>query len=315
LTSRLLITGGGGFIGSNLVREALRTRPADAVVVLDDFSTGRRENLAGLPVEVVDGSLVDDAALSRALVDVDAVIHLAAVPSVPRSIADPVRTHTVNATGTLLLLEACRAAGVSYVVGASSSSVYGQNPALPKGEREWVRPLSPYAVSKLATEQYLLAYQTSFGLDTLAFRFFNVYGPGQPAGHAYAAVVPAFVDQLLAGRPLSVHGDGTQSRDFTFVGTVCRVLLEAVDRRVVHPEPVNLAFGARVTLRELIGTLEDITGTRAPLSHGEARRGDVPHSQADNASLRRLFSDVEPLGLREGLERTVEWFRSQEDQP
>jgi UDP-glucose 4-epimerase len=195
------------------------------------------------------------------------------------------------------------------VVAASSSSVYGANPALPKHEREWVRPLSPYAVSKLATEQYLLAYQSSYDLFTLPFRFFNVYGPGQPAGHSYAAVIPAFVDALLRGEPLRINGDGKQSRDFTYVGTVCQILLDAVRRRVVSPEPVNLAFGSRTTLLELIEEMESVAAVPATVEHGPDRPGDVPHSQADNAALRRLFPDVVPVELRVGLRETVEWFR------
>ncbi|SFF61438.1 NAD-dependent epimerase/dehydratase family protein [Blastococcus tunisiensis] len=306
--TRLLITGGAGFIGSNLAVAALASDAVGAVRVLDDFSTGSLRNLDGVDVEIVEGSLLHPDVLDRALRNIDAVVHLAAIPSVPRSIANPVASHAANATGTLLLLEACRAHGVSYVTAASSSSVYGANPALPKHEREWVRPLSPYAVSKLATEQYLLAYQSSFGLDTLPFRFFNVYGPGQAAGHAYAAVIPAFVDAVLAGRPLTVNGTGTQSRDFTYVGTVCDILLDAVVRRVVSPEPVNLAFGSRTTLLELVGLVEEVTGRPATLKHGPVRAGDVPHSQADNAALRALFPGVVPTELRVGLERTVSWF-------
>ncbi len=308
---KLVITGGAGFIGSNLAAAAVSRDEVTGVRVLDDFSTGSRRNLEGLPAEVVDGSLLDPVALDAALDGVDTVVHLAAIPSVPRSIANPVASHAANATGTLMLLEACRRHGVPYVAAASSSSVYGANPALPKHEREWVRPLSPYAVSKLATEQYLLAYQSSYGLATLPFRFFNVYGPGQPAGHAYAAVVPAFVDALLSGQPLKVNGDGRQSRDFTYVGTVCQILLDAVLRRVVAPEPVNLAFGSRTTLLELVTLLEDVAGQPATVSHGPPRPGDVPHSQADNSSLRALFPDVQPVDLRVGLKETVSWFRTE----
>jgi UDP-glucose 4-epimerase len=304
----LLITGGAGFIGSNLAAAALDSDALRAVRVLDDFSTGSPRNLDRVDVEIVEGSLLDPDALNRALRNIDAVVHLAAIPSVPRSLANPVASHAANATGTLLLLEACRAHGVSYVAAASSSSVYGSNPALPKHEREWVRPLSPYAVSKLATEQYLLAYQSSFGLQTLPFRFFNVYGPGQAAGHAYAAVIPAFVDAVLAGRPLRVNGTGTQSRDFTYVGTVCDILLDTVVRRVVSPEPVNLAFGSRTTLLELVELVEEVTGRPATVERGPVRAGDVPHSQADNAALRALFPGVVPTELRVGLERTVSWF-------
>lgn len=305
---RILITGGAGFIGSNLARHALEA--GTAVTVIDDLSTGLRENLTGLDVTFVEGSILDGGATARAFQDVDSVIHLAALPSVPRSIKDPMASHAANATGTLTVLEHARAAGVEHVVVASSSSVYGMNPALPKGEREWVRPMSPYAVSKLATEQYALAYQQSFGMRSVAFRFFNVYGPGQAAGHAYAAVLPAFVDALLDDEPLVVHGDGTQSRDFTYVGTVCRVLLEAATRRVSHAEPVNLAFGTNTTLNELVGVLERVTGRTAKTEHVEPRPGDVKHSQADNAVLLSLFPDVEPIPLEQGVRETVEWFEA-----
>ena len=306
---RLLITGGAGFIGSNLARLALGE--GVAVTVLDDLSTGFHEYLDGLDLRFLEASLLDSAAVADALVGVDSVVHLGAIGSVPRSIAEPLRSHAVNATGTLVLLEEARKAGVAHLVGASSSSVYGANPALPKGEREWVRPMSPYAVSKLATEQYMLAYQDSFGLETLAFRFFNVFGPRQAAGHAYAAVIPIFVDALLNGRPLPVNGDGLHSRDFTFVGTVCRVLLDAVHRRVSHPEPVNLAFGTNTTLLELIDALADLTGVTPRVEHRSERPGDVRHSQADNAVLRSLFPDVRPVSLEQGLAETIAWFKGE----
>jgi UDP-glucose 4-epimerase len=304
---RLLITGGAGFIGSNLARLALHS--GHQVTVLDDFSTGFRDNLEGLDVRVVEGSVADRRSTDDAVEGADSVVHLAALGSVPRSIADPVATHVANATGTLTLLESARDAGVAHVSCASSSSVYGLNPALPKHEREWVRPMSPYAVTKLATEQYTLSYQQAFGMDTLAFRFFNVYGPNQRAGHVYAAVIPVFIDALLRGEPLPVNGDGLHSRDFTYVGTVCRVLLDAAERRVTHPEPVNLAFGTNTTLLELVGRIEDAAGIPATVEHRDPRPGDVKHSQADNACLRTLFPDVSPVSLEEGLAETVTWFK------
>ena len=240
----------------------------------------------------------------------DSVVHLAALGSVPRSINAPSPTHETNATGTLSVLEAARAAGVSHVMVSGSSSVYGSNPALPKGEREWVRPMSPYAVTKLASEQYVLAYQNSYGMDTLAFRFFNVFGPRQRAGHAYAAVIPIFLDALLRGMALPVNGDGTNSRDFTYVGTVCRVLLDAAERRVTHPEPVNLAFGTNTNLNQLVALMSELTGVDAAVEYRAPRPGDVRHSQADNSSLTSLFPEVVPTTLRTGLEETLAWFRS-----
>jgi UDP-glucose 4-epimerase len=304
---RILITGGAGFIGSNLARLTL-ARDHD-VIVLDDLSTGFERNLKGLDVRFIRGSILDEIALAEAVVGVDSIVHLAALGSVPRSIKDPVATHLANASGTLAVLEAARAAEMSHVVVASSSSVYGMNPALPKSEREWVRPMSPYAVTKLATEQYPLAYQQSYGMRTVAFRFFNVYGPLQAAGHAYAAVIPTFVDALLAGESLLINGDGTQSRDFTFVGTVCHVLLNACERLLSHPEPVNLAFGTNTTLLQLVAKIEEVSGLTAEVAHRQARPGDVKHSQADNAVLRSLFPDVVPLSLEQGLTETIEWFK------
>ena len=302
----MLVTGGAGFIGANLCQRALAR--GHEVVVLDDFSTGERANVLSLDLRLVEGSVLDAAALADAMTGVDAVVHLAALGSVPRSIKDPIATHEANATGTLRVLEAARAADVGHVSVASSSSVYGLNPALPKSEREWVRPMSPYAVSKLATEQYALAYQQSFGMDTLAFRFFNVYGPLPRAGHVYAAVIPVFMDALLAGRPLPVNGDGSNSRDFTFVGTVCEVLLQAATGSVTHPEPVNLAFGTNTTLLQLVDRLAEVTGLRPEVVHRDPRPGDVRHSQADNTVLRTLFPDVAATDLGEGLARTHEWF-------
>jgi UDP-glucose 4-epimerase len=307
---QLTITGGAGFIGSNLVRHAQRHDGVTGVRVLDDLSTGTLTNLVDLDVDFVEGSLLDSVALDRAVKGSDRVVHLAALGSVPRSVKDPIASHAANATGTLMLLEACRRHEVEHVVVSSSSSVYGANPALPKHEREWVRPMSPYAVSKLATEQYTLAYQSTFGLSATAFRFFNVYGPRQRAGHVYAAAIPTFVDALLRDEPLTINGDGHQSRDFTYVGTVCRVLLDAALNRVQAPEPINLAFGARVTLLQVIEQLEDITGRAATRRHVEPRVGDVRHSEADNTTLRSLFPGVEPVPLRQGLEETVAWFLS-----
>jgi UDP-glucose 4-epimerase len=308
--TNLLITGGAGFIGSNLARMALADPRIGRVVVLDDFSTGSRENLDGLDVDLIEGSVTDPDALARAVQGVDAVVHLAALASVPASIEDPLACHEANATGTLLLLEACRRQGVRQVVGASSSAVYGSNPAPLKTEREWVRPLSPYAVSKLATEQYLLSYQDCYGFSTVAFRFFNVYGPGQPADHVYAAVIPLFTDALLGDRPLVVFGDGRQTRDFVFVGTVCEILLDASLRRLSHAEPVNVALNTETTLLELIEHLQAVSGLTAEVEFRAPRAGDVRHSRADDSRLRALFPEVSPVPLLEGLAATVQWARA-----
>ncbi|MEO8698153.1 MAG: NAD-dependent epimerase/dehydratase family protein [Acidimicrobiales bacterium] len=307
---RILVTGGAGFIGANLCRRLLTTPQVAHVSVLDDLSTGSRSNLDGLDVELVVGTVLA-ADLVRGLVQgVDSVVHLAARPSVPRSIQDPMASHLANATGTMTVLEAARLTGQPQVIVASSSSVYGANPVLPKREDLASRPLSPYAASKLATEAYALAYGHSFGLPTLAFRFFNVFGPLQAANHAYAAVVPSFIDAALHGRPLTVHGDGNQSRDFTFVDSVTAVLERAITTRVAHAEPINLAFGSRTTLLELISEIESILGCVLPRVHVDARAGDVAHSQADATALESLFPDMRPVAFAEAVRRTVDWFRS-----
>jgi UDP-glucose 4-epimerase len=304
----IVVTGGAGFIGANLSRR-LREQGND-VVVVDDLSTGDLENLRDLEVTLVEGTILDPEILDVAMQDASAVVHLAARPSVPRSITDPVASHLANATGTVEVLEAARRAGNLHVVVASSSSVYGANPTLPKREDLATMPLSPYAASKLATESYALAYQHSFGLPALAFRFFNVFGPLQAAGHAYAAVVPAFVSAALEGRPLVVHGDGKQSRDFTYVDTVTEVIADAVARGVTSTSPVNLAFGTRTDLLSLIAELETILDMGVTVEHTETRAGDVKHSQADSTRLQELFPDVVPTALPDALRATVDWFRA-----
>ncbi|MGW5667241.1 NAD-dependent epimerase/dehydratase family protein [Micromonospora sp. NPDC003776] len=307
---RLLVTGGAGFIGANLVRAALLDSSVTDVRVIDDFSTGSAANLDGLDVDLVAASILDDAALDRAMSRCDSVVHLAALASVPRSINDPISSHDANATGTLRVLEAARRHEVGHVVVASSSSVYGANPVLPKSELTWTSPLSPYASSKLATEAYALAYQASFDLPTLAFRLFNVYGPGQRHDHAYAAVIPRFVHAALSGEAVLLHGDGRQSRDFTYVDTLCAVLLDAVRRSVHHPHPVNLAFGTRIDLLEVLAELESILGRPIERQFTHTRPGDVRHSAADNRLLRELFPDVAPAPMAKGLRATVEWFEA-----
>jgi UDP-glucose 4-epimerase len=306
---KVVVTGGAGFIGGNLCRTLIAEPGVDEVVALDDLSTGFRTNVAGLDrVELVEGSILDAALLDDVVHGADAIVHLAARPSVPRSLADPMASHLTNATGTMEVLEAARRHGLPHVVVASSSSVYGANPELPKHENMATMPISPYAAGKLAAETAALAYGHSFDLPALAFRFFNVFGPLQAAGHAYAAVVPSFVDAALRSDPLTIHGDGRQTRDFTYVGTVAAVLADAVLRRVTHPGPVNLAFGTRVSLLEVIDVLERVMGRPLPRRHTEPRAGDVRDSQADQRLVRQLFPDIQPVGLDEGLAATVSWL-------
>ncbi|MGN6330783.1 MAG: NAD-dependent epimerase/dehydratase family protein [Motilibacteraceae bacterium] len=308
---RIVVTGGAGFIGANLCRELLSRPGVSEVVALDDLSTGRVQNLEGTGATLLEGSILDDSALDQAIAGAHSVVHLAALPSVPRSIENPLLSHTVNATGTLKVLEAARRHGNVHVALASSSSVYGKNPELPKHEGLLTQPMSPYAVSKLATETYAVTYAQCFGLPTLPFRFFNVYGPLQPADHDYAAVMPIFIDAALDGRPLPINGDGTQSRDFTFVGSVVRVLADAAVNRVTSDTPVNLAFGTRTTLLEAITVLQKVLGHPVEREHRAPRVGDVPHSQASDDRLRALFPDAQPVPFEEGVAATVAWFQEQ----
>lgn len=309
---KVVVTGGAGFIGANLCRTLIASDQVTEVVVLDDLSSGNLRNLDGVPVQFVEGTILDPGTLDSVFRGASGVVHLAARASVPRSLADPVASHEVNATGTLQVLEAARRAGGPHVIVASSSSVYGNNPHLPKHEGLATMPESPYAVSKLATETYTLAYAACFGLDVLPFRFFNVFGPLQPAGHAYAAVVPAFVSAALAGDPLPVYGDGRQTRDFTYVETVTAVITDALHRRVTHDRPVNLAYGSRTSLLDLIAELASVLGRSVEVQHDQPRTGDVRDSQASSTLLQALFPDIAPVQLRPGLEATVRWFAEEQ---
>ncbi len=306
---RVLVTGGAGFIGANLCRTLLATGAVE-VIVLDDLSTGSLDNLDGCDVDIRVGSVLDADAVDQASTGVQAIVHLGALGSVPRSVADPTTSFAVNATGTVNVLEAARRAG-AHVLFASSSSVYGSNPALPKHEDLAPRPMSPYAASKLAAESTVLAYSSSYALPVLAFRFFNVFGPMQAVGHAYAAAIPAFVHAALRGEPVTVFGDGSQSRDFTFVDTVCEVLTDAVIRRVTSAEPVNLAFGSRIRLNDIIDRLSQVLGSSLNVRYAAPRVGDVLHSSADDTRVRALFPAVRPVALDVGLAATVEWMRRQ----
>jgi len=300
---------GAGFIGANLVR-ALSDGPDNDIVALDDLSFGFRSNLDGLDVTFIEGSILDEDLLATAMEGVFSVVHLAARSSVPRSIAHPMAAHEDNTTGTARVLEAARAQGDVQVIVASSSSVYGANDTLPKHEGLAARPVSPYAASKLATESYTLAWGHSYDMPVLALRFFNVFGPLQPPLHTYAAVIPAFLSAAIQDQPLPVHGDGTQCRDFTYVDTVVSVIVDAIQRRVSHLEPLNLAFGKKITLLEVIAELETIVERPLEVEFQPSRAGDVARSQADSSVLRGLFPDVEPADFAAGLRVTADWFQA-----
>ncbi|MCS5716624.1 NAD-dependent epimerase/dehydratase family protein [Herbiconiux sp. CPCC 205763] len=306
---RIVITGGAGFIGTNLSRVLSRSGDNE-IIVFDDFSGSDRARLSGLPVTVIEGTVLDRVALDEVVAGADAVVHLAAIASVQESVQNPLHVHEVNVTGTLNVLEAARHGGGVHVVLASSSSVYGGDPRLPTRESMLPRTESPYAVTKLAAESYALTWQRVYGLPVLAFRFFNVFGPLQHAASSYPAVVPAFLEAAVAGRTLLVHGTGEQSRDFTFVDSVCETIADAVLRRVSFDSPVDLGFGVRTSLLELITMIEGALGQTVDVEFTPARVGDVLHSQAEGALLAQLFPELRPVSLAEGLATTIAWMRS-----
>jgi UDP-glucose 4-epimerase len=306
---RLLITGGAGFIGSNLAAHFNEFSPSTEITILDDFSNGRRSNLRAVDANVVEGTILDKGLVGQLAHDAQVIVHLAALGSVPRSVKAPRATHDANVTGTLNVLEAARNSNVSQVIVASSSSVYGSNERVPKSENDYTRPLSPYAVSKQATEAYAIAYNTTYGLNTLALRFFNVFGPNQPADHPYAAVIPRFLDAAFRDSPMMIFGDGDQSRDFTYVTTVCEVVFAAVKKGTGSVEPLNLAFGEKISILDVAEGIELILGRKLERRHEPPRIGDVLASQSDGLRIRSVFPEVAPVPFLNGLRETIDWFR------
>ena len=310
MSERCLVTGGAGFIGSNLVHALLER--GFAVRVLDDLSTGRRANLADVAddVELIEGSVRHLATLGRAMQGVSRVFHEAAIPSVARSVAAPLASHEANATGTLNVLIAARDEGVRRVVYASSSSVYGDADRLPVSEDVAPRPLSPYGVSKLTGERYCGAFHASFGLPTVSLRYFNVFGPRQDPKSEYAAVIPRFILWGQQDKPLQVHGDGTQSRDFTYIDNVvsANLLAARADASRVSGRAYNVGCGSRTSLLEIIAMLEKMLGKPLRREHSPGRVGDVPHTLADVSAAKRDLGYAPLVDFDEGLRRTVDFF-------
>ena len=306
-----LVTGGAGFIGSNIVAELVRR--GERVRVLDDFSTGRRENLAPFleRIDLVEGDLRDLPTVRRAVEGVDYILHQAALPSVQRSIDDPLATNAANITGTLNLLLAAHEAGARRAVFAASSSIYGDSPTLPKREDMLPQPKSPYAVSKLTGEHYCRAFTEVHGLETACLRYFNVFGPYQDPASEYAAVIPKFITAMLRGKPPTVYGDGHQSRDFTYVSNVVHANLLAATAPGVAGRVLNIACGQRYTLLDLIAILNEILDTHITPVHTAPRPGDVRHSLADITAAQEALGYQAKVDFHEGLRRTVGWYRGQ----
>ena len=302
-----LVTGGAGFIGSHIVE--MLVKDGERVRVLDNLSTGRKENITPLlaQVEFIEGDLRDEETVRRAVEGVDFVLHQAAIPSVIRSVQDPIPTETANVVGTLNLLLAARDAGVRRVVYASSSSVYGDSPTLPKVETMPLRPKSPYAVSKLATEYDSRIFTDLHGLETVGLRYFNVFGPRQDPASEYAAVIPKFITAMLCGEAPTIYGDGTQSRDFTYVSNVVAANLLAATAPDMEGRVFNAAVGERYTLLELVDILNEILGTQIKPTFRPARPGDIKHSQAD-ISLIEECGYRSQIDFRAGLAKTAEWY-------
>jgi len=304
-----LVTGGAGFIGSHLAEELVRR--GHRVRVADSLVTGRRANLDHVSgIEFLEGDLADPAFAQRAVDGTEFVLHQAAIPSVPRSVKDPITSHRANVDGTLNVLVAARDAGVRRVVFAGSSSAYGDAPTLPKHEEMPSRPLSPYALQKVIGEQYLQMFTRLYGLETVSIRYFNVFGPRQDPSSPYSGVISVFATALLENRAPTIYGDGGQTRDFTYVANVVDGVLRAVDAEGASGEVINVATGGRVSLNELFEAMRRLIGADVHPAYAEPRAGDVRDSQADIGRARRILGYEPSVSFEDGLARTVAWYRA-----
>jgi nucleoside-diphosphate-sugar epimerase len=305
-----LVTGGAGFIGSSLA-EALLAQ-GDTVRILDDFSSGRRSNVAGLSgkLDLVEGSIVDEKTVSTAMQGVEIVFHEAAIPSVPRSVERPQASMLANVQGTTVVLDVARRSGVRRVVFAASSSAYGDTPTLPKIETMTTQPKSPYAISKLTGELLMRSFAELYGIETLSLRYFNVFGPRQDPTSQYAAVIPNFVTAALAGTKPTVFGDGEQTRDFCFIENVVRAnILAATTKKKLSGEVVNIACSERISLNQLLGIIGEVAGKKVEATYAPARAGDVRDSLASIDAARNLIGYGPKVDVREGLKRTIAAFQ------
>ena len=306
---KVAITGGGGFIGSNLA--AALIADGHDVTIVDDLSTGLKSNIDEKKCKFVEMSITDGAKLKLELKSSEVIFHLGARGSVPRSIKNPVATHEVNATGTLNVLEVARETG-AHVLFSSSSSVYGRNMNLPKDEKMWLGPLTPYAASKLASESYVEAYGAAYELPVTILRFFNVFGPRQRPDHAYAAVIPKWIWLAMNDQPLEIYGDGSQSRDFTYVKTVVDIAKSAMERKILTEGAVNLAYGNRIFLTDLVDLLKE-EFPNLNVRNIEIRKGDVKESQNSPELLKNLFPNIQPVKFKSALIETIQWLKEHRD--
>ena len=309
--SNILVTGGAGFIGSHLTEVLLKQ--GHLVRVLDNFLTGKRENLifdeAYSSLEIIEGNIRDLTVCQRATIDIEYVFHQAALPSVQRSVEDPLTSNSVNVEGTLNILLAAKNAGVKRLIYASSSSVYGDTPTLPKNEEMPPNPLSPYALQKYIGEQYCRLFFQLYGLEAVSLRYFNIFGPKQDPTSIYSAVIPRFIDALLEGRPPIIFGNGEQSRDFTYIDNVVQANLLAMSAAHLNGEAINIACGKRTSLNQLLNFLKEIVGSKVSPIYEEPRKGDVRHSLANIQKGKEILNYEPEVGIERGLRKTVEYFQ------